>query len=196
MKTNQTLLLLVLILSLPVLACGSGSLPFFGPTPTPSSTATPTATLTPLPTSTPTITPTPVPALGVAVSGSAWQVTLTRAYRSNSLSSKGFPATTYTPRSGYIFLVVDVEFHNLDETQESSMISSDQVAIIGEDGQIVTANGTDTGLNGFCVGCVTMMTMTGSDLSMSFVFVMKVDEIDQTFKFQFLDVPLIPFSAE
>lgn len=194
-----SLFLLVAILMLS--GCGPGQ--FLGPTLTPTPTFTSTPTLTPTLTPSPTPTLTPTPGVGVAVAGTKYQVVLLKVSRAFTLSDHStFNASTYTPKAGYAFLVVDVTISKLDKAGEMT-IASNQAAIVDESGVITTADGL--GQNGFggsssqfnyCVSCVTTISGPFDEITLSFVFVLKAEEIDQVFKFQFQDVPLIPFKVK
>jgi hypothetical protein len=136
--------------------------------------------------------PTATPGIGVPVAGGHWQVTITDAYTEKRLT---FPVgTTYTSKSGYIFLVVEATFRNLDPTQQTN-ISSEAVAIISEDGKIFVSDGGGSSRGALCVECTFTSSSTGDDVEACFVFVLKEDDIDQVFKLQFQEVPPIPFSV-
>jgi hypothetical protein len=198
----------LLAVNLFISSCGLGQM--FGPTPTPTPTLTntptptPTSTLTPTLTPSPTTTPTPAPGIGVEVAGSQYKLIITGVHQESRLSSSslgGFDKTTYTPKSGYTFLVVDVTIRSVDESAKME-IASNQVAIIGDDKVIRTANGFGQSAFGggsqinYCVGCMTTITGTFKELKINFVFVIKKEEVQQTYKLQFQDVPPIPFEVK
>jgi hypothetical protein len=193
----QNTAILLLIIGLFISGCGPGQM--FGPTktPIPTLTSTPTSTATPTltPSTTPTITPTATstPGVGVAVAGEKHQVTITRVHQENKLTSV---FRSSTAKDGYTFLVVETEIR-----PGTAGLASNQAAIIGEDKAIRAADGAGSGIGSgdptdYCVGCVTYIQEDSDVAKMAFVFVLKVDEVNQTFKFQFEDLPLIPFKLE
>ncbi len=169
-------------------------------------------------TPTPTATPTPIPGVGVPVRGGGWEVKITKVHRETKLKvGSGFTERSWGVEQGYIFLVVDVIFRQLSSLTPTpapaadnvsataipasfefeSSVSSNQVALLGEDGTIITSAGAifnDIQIGDICENCnVTLFTQTGH-LEVSIVFVVKKDAINgKTFKFQFREVPLIPF---
>ena len=146
--------------------------------------------------STPTPTPTATPGIGVPVAGGHWQVTIDDAHKETRLTIPAAQgSTTYTSKSGYIFLVVDATFRNLDPVQPTN-ISSEAVAVISEDGEIFVADGGGAHREILWVGCSFSASSEEDEvLQPSFVFVLKEDDIDQVFKLQFQEVPPIPFSV-
>ena len=188
MKKHVHLVSLVLLVSFFLSACGTGQL--FGPTLTPTPTSTSTPTMTPSVTPSPLPTATPTPGIGVAVAGEKYQITIVSIRQENKIT--GFSGDSWTPKSGYAFLVVTVKFRSLDKTPPS--VASNQVAIVRDDKAIRIADG----VYGACVNCKVTNTAGPStdELEVGFVFVLKEDELNQTFKFQFQDIPLIPFRLE
>lgn len=88
---------------------------------------------------------------------------------------------------------MDVTLRKLDK--EEALASTD-IAIMSEDGMIITAIGGGDEAS-FCVSCLTFFQVeVNSDLSKSFVFVVEKDLIGQVFKFKFKDVPPIPFTIK
>ena len=139
--------------------------------------------------------PTATPGIGVPVAGDHWQVTINEAHEETRLT-EGLGGKTYTSKSGYIFLVVDATFRNLDPVQPTN-ISSEAVAVISEDGEIFVADGGGAHREILWVGCSFSASSEEDEvLQPSFVFVLKEDDIDQVFKLQFQEVPPIPFSVE
>src|SRR5687768_7138099 len=105
--------LILLATNLAISACALG--PLFGPAPTPTPTLTSTPTV--IPSATPTATPTP--GLGVPADGKKYRLVLLGASQAFVLSDNAiFNATTYTPKAGYTFLVVDVTISKLDSADE------------------------------------------------------------------------------
>lgn len=141
----------------------------------------------------PSPTPTPSAGMGVPVAGGPWQVTVEHIYTSTRLMSGfGLNTSTHYTKDGYVFLVVEASFHNLNPTQPSKL-STEDVALINEDGEsLATVGGGSAG--NYCAGCVT--TWAPGEGQKGFVFVLEEEAVDQVFKFQFRDVPSIPFSVE
>jgi hypothetical protein len=154
--------------------------------PSPTATATSTSTPTPAPTAT------PIAGMGVPVAGGPWQVTVEDVYTTTRLSGGLGHGTTHTTKDGYTFLVVEAMFHNLNPAQQSEL-STEEGAIINEDGESLAAVGGGSG-SSYCAGCVT--TWATGEGQKGFVFVLEEEAVDQVYKFQFRDVPLIPFSVE
>jgi len=165
-------------------------------------------------------TPTPTPGIGVNVRGGGWEVKIAEAHQETELKvGSGFNEKSWTAKEGYAFLVVDVTFRQLDsssttpapvsdnpsETPTSSLfdtnsISTNQVALLDQEGTIVTSAGAifaNGQMGDVCGDCsVTLFTGEG-DLEVSLVFILKKDSISgKVFKFQFREVPLIPFTVE
>ena len=177
-------LVLVLALTLPLTsACAPAP-----ETPTP----TPVPTPTPEPVPTPTPTPTPTPGIGVPVVGDFWQVMVKNAREETRLTAKG---SEYTPKSGYTFLVVDVDFQNLG--LEKMSVLSGAVAVITEDGETISAAGSGYQGEDPALGYLSMFVVSPEDpLSLSFAFIVEEGTIDQVFKLQLQETPLIPFSVD
>jgi hypothetical protein len=112
------LTIIVAIIAIATFISGFWGLPEPSPTPTPSPSFTPS--LSPTPTSAPTPSPT-TPLFGVPVTAYPWQVTIDDAHKETQLI---IPATEtlYIPKSGYIYLVVDATFRNLDPAQQTNFI--------------------------------------------------------------------------
>jgi hypothetical protein len=148
-----------------------------------------------------------------SASGKTCRVTITGVHQESELSSRnyssglssGFPSdnsTTYQPKPGYTFLVLDLSIRKLDG-EKKLKVSSDDASIIGADGRVIKANGsgsefTSTSSFGkgkdYCVGCQTKIETTSEELSISLVFTLKENSLHQPFKLRFSGVPLIPFS--
>lgn len=128
-------------------------------------------------------------------------------------SSPGFPSdntTSYTPKPGLTFLVVDVRFRNLDASRASIKVSSEEAAVIDKSGKAIKATGSGTehtstssfdsspDRKDYCVGCKTSFEMTNVqkstiEVSFSFVFVVKREAVNQAFKFHYNKIPPINF---
>jgi hypothetical protein len=127
----------------------------------------------------------------VPVVGSSWWIEIEGARQESKLT--GFN-NTYTPNSGYTFLILDAAFRNLDPIQQTKL-SSEAFAVIGEDGEINVAKGMSFGdMEIYLLGNITISN-EGDELSNSVVFVVKEDAIDQVFKLQFQEMPPISFSV-
>jgi hypothetical protein len=149
------------------------------------------ATPTPVP-------PTPTPGIGVPVTGGNWEITITDA-------SKTTEWKTYTAKSGFVFVVLKVIFHNL-ETDSETIVSTPEMALIDGAGKIMRPgilqvdeldflNGDDVSgkITGFsCVDCAVSFGKKGSQASATLVFGLEENVVDETFKFQFHDAQ-IPF---
>jgi formylglycine-generating enzyme required for sulfatase activity len=189
------LTIIVAIIAIATFISGFWGLPEPSPTPTPSPSFTPS--LSPTPTSAPTPSPT-TPLFGVPVTAYPWQVTIDDAHKETQLI---IPATEtlYIPKSGYIYLVVDATFRNLDPAQQTN-VSSEAVSVISEEGEKFVARGG--GREGVISigspddqGCTFTSWAAGDELQSSFIFILREDDIDQVFKLQFQEVPPIPFSV-
>ena len=139
---------------------------------------TPTATSVPA-------TPTPQVAIGVPVSRDGWQVIVNASSQEESLSRSsltimpggglGIQATTHYPGSGRIFLVLNTTIYDL--------VPYDRESLTTEDVTLISANGTS-----YQAGEL-------SEPPGEFVFQVETEEIEQTFSFQFRDLPSIPFTV-
>lgn len=147
------------------------------------------------------------PSLYPPVSGKEWEVAITGVRQESELSSGGISTmdrTTYRPKPGYTFLVLEADFRRQTSTGQIK-VSSDDAAIIGQDGKTIKSNGSGSasfnssslgGDKSYCVGCQTMFTLdAGTELSLAFVFTLKQSAIHQPFKFKFPGIPLIPFTV-
>jgi len=171
----------------------------------------------PTPTSSP---PTQIPerGIGIPVSGEGWQVSLDGVRTADSLKMGLYPnETTTTPKDGYAFLIVDLAIRSLDPTRSMS-ISLDNVAILDANNKIHTADGGGWAESSMCAGCVisisrsigarstsiTAFVISNNNISfqagsvssedpISFVFVIKSDELNQEWRLQFQDIPPMPF---
>ena len=183
-ETLAGLIAIIAIASVAIFAgCVEEEAPISTPTLTPKSTLSPTPTIL---TPTPTHSPTP-----------AWQVTVNSAREEDKLTSpmdiSGLPTSTYTPKSGYTFLVVDVTFHSIDPDGKLA-ISSKNVTVISEEGEIISAVGEGSG-EGYMVGYVSM-NVVSNDLELAYVFTVKKDIINQVFRLQVETLPPISFSIK
>ncbi len=142
-----------------------------------------------------TATPTATPGIGVPVVGGKWRLTVEKVHQETQLSGGiGINTTTYTPNSGYTFLVVDIKLRELDSPQ-FVWVSIDMFAIISQDGKITTA--ALIGLINAGTGYAGVIGTSGSnELNLSVAFVVPQGSIGQVFKLRFQQLPLIPFSAK
>ncbi|MCC7448053.1 MAG: hypothetical protein IT324_11595 [Anaerolineae bacterium] len=174
------------------------------------------------PTSTPTDSPTPTPGVGVAVKSPKWEVIITGVREINRLSTypntytpkEGYTflvvdtkirslimpkrataaptgaATTPPTRTA----VATAAATGAATAQATQMITTNAAAILAEDGTIYKANGSVSSGMG-CVSCISWSYVSDdSPKQMGFVFVLSKKIVHQTFRFQFQDVPLIPFA--
>jgi len=131
--------------------------------------------------------------IGVPVLSGGWEVTVKNARKANEL--KTYIGDTYTANPGYIFLIVDIMFRNLDNSERT--VSTKNIAIINPKSEIISARGSGDGTS-FCgVDCdATNYFQAGSERAISFVFVLEKEAINQVFKLQFQDLPRIPFRVK
>lgn len=139
--------------------------------------------VTPAATSVPA-TPTPQVAIGVPVSRDGWQVIVNASSQEESLSRSsltimpggglGIQATTHYPGNGRVFLVLDTTIYDL--------VPYDRAPMTADDVTLISANGTR-----YQAGEL-------SEPPGEFVFQVETEEIEQTFSFQFRDLPPIPFT--
>ena len=163
-------------------------------------------------TSTPTISTssaTRTPGIGVPVKGGNWQITIVTASRTTTWK-------TYSAKSGNVFLVLDVTFDNLSSSQKT-IISTKDAMLISQDGKMFMADafeikssdidnlfgtpiasGSITGFSCFTKSCVyqTKIGVSGNSMSITLAYVLDASLSSSTnLKFQFQQVPPIPFSA-
>ncbi|GAC1345301.1 MAG: hypothetical protein NVSMB27_07330 [Ktedonobacteraceae bacterium] len=186
MKYPAFLLTLGLILSILLTACGQS-------TTTSSSPVTHPTAISPTPPSTPTI------GIGVPVRNGEWEVTIQRVHKETKVSCilPGIQTTTYTPKSGFIFLVLDTTFQTMNSTEVA--ISTKDNTLLSENGTMITPSFlADLTPNGsqpasYCqVG--TLSKSQTKVLKLGVAFTVKVASIGQVFKFQFQKLPLISFT--
>ena len=197
---NRNLLRFLLVISLVItsLACQVVNRVLTpGPTNTPRPTFTATPTHTPITTPTPIATPTPpttatpAPGLGVPMVMGKWQIAIMSTRQETSIASNlGISQTTYTPKEGYIFLIVEFTGRPVDPAQTAGVNSRD-FAVIDQNGHIYTADGGGFGSSVVCMSCTFFTTSTGSSISLSLAFVVDKNLVDQPFKFQYKDMPAI-----
>lgn len=147
-----------------------------------------TATSTPI-----SATPTPASGIGVPVTNKNWEVVVQGVHVETQLKSL---TTSYTPHDGYVFLVVEVAFRNLDSAQETEF-TRDAIAIISDKGEIIKADGSSSSsTSSYNLGGESSYFFAEmKEQQLSFVFAIKKDETANPFRFQFKDLPLIPFVA-
>jgi len=158
-------------------------------------------------TSRPPVTQTP--GIGVPVKGGNWQITIVKASRTTTWK-------TLSAKSGNVLLVLDVTFDNLSSSQKTIILTGD-AQLISQDGKMFIANafeiknsdidnflgtpipsGTITGLSCFTRSCVYQaeIGVSGNSMSITLVYVLDASPGSSTnLKFQFQQVPPIPFSA-
>jgi hypothetical protein len=65
-------------------------------------------------------TPTATPGIGVAVQGGGWEVIITNVHQETRLKAGiGFTEQSWTVNEGYVFLVVDVTFRQVDSSSSN-----------------------------------------------------------------------------
>jgi hypothetical protein len=158
-------------------------------------------------TSRPPVTPTP--GIGVPVKGGNWQITIVEASRTTIWK-------TFSAKSGNVLLVLDVTFVNLSTSQKTIILTGD-AQLINQDGKMFIADafeiknsdidnflgtpipsGTITGFSCFTRSCVYQaeIGVSGNSMSITLVYVLDASPSSSTnLKFQFQQVPPIPFSA-
>lgn len=172
-----------------------------------------------MPTSTP-IPPTPtLPAgMGIPDGSGSWQITLVAVRTADSLKiGAASNESTFTPKEGFAFLIIDTIIRNLDPTR-AYKLTGENVAILDANQTIHTADGGGKGTTSICAGCSvsiskevgkselslsTIITSGGRytinfstispDEPISFLFVVKSEELNQEWRLQFKDIPPITF---
>ena len=158
----------------------------------------------------------PNASLMIPISNGSWQLTIfsVRTVSSLKVGLGGFSgsSTTYTPKEGYAFLLVDVNISKIDPTS-AMQVSTDQIAILDANRNIHKADGGGWGENISPKGVFTVSrevgktensyfsfdgkTMSETSRSIeepfSYVFIVRTDELNQKWQFQFQDIPLITF---
>ena len=131
--------------------------------------------------------------LDIPISNGKWEVTITNAREENQLFNSD--GTRYTPNSGYTFVIIDTTFQNLDPSQETK-ISADTIAVIDNTGEIFKNIGSGF-QNTYSIGGLNTYSNDQSNtMKFNLVFSVKKANINDVFKFQFMDLPLIPFSVK
>lgn len=141
-------------------------------------------------------TVTSMPGIGVPVVSGNWEVTLKQAHLETELSGMnlGISSSTYTPKSGYTFLVLEVKLRSLDSAQQTH-VSTDMFAIINSAGQIATPDlVTLDAIPGYNPG-VAFITSSSKELNLGLAFVITEESTGHVYKLQFRNVALISFSA-
>ena len=178
-------------------------------------TSSPSATPTPTPAK-PTILAGPVNEAGIEliITGVRQAKVLSSAPAYGSSLGGGFPSdnrTEYLPKEGMTFLVVDAVFRNLDSSRKSIKVSSEKALLTDESGKTVAANGSGTkssgastlggseDARGYCVGCKTSLEVENIqhgniEAPISFVFTIKSQAINRSYKFRYAGMPALPFA--
>lgn len=185
MKYPAFLLIPGLILSILLTACGQS-------TTTSSSPITHPTAISPTPPPTSTV------GIGVPVRNGEWEVTIQRVHKETKVSCilAGIQTTTYTPKSGFIFLVLDTTFQKMNSTEV--VISTNDNTLLSEDGTLIHPSFL-ADLNGsqpisYCQVATLSKSQT-KVLKLGVAFTVKVATIGQVFKFQFQKLPLISFRS-
>ena len=149
---------------------------------------------------------TKTPGIGVPVKGGNWQITIVNAIRTTTWK---IATQTYTTKSGKVFLVLDVTFNNLSSSQKT-IISTTDAMVISQDGKMFTpvafetknsdidnVDGTPVAFSGLsCFPCQIKIGVSGNSMSITLVYILDASLSSSTnLKFQFQQVPPIPFSA-
>jgi len=136
-----------------------------------------------------------VAGLGVPVTNGKWEVTITKVRDELEWPSSG--STHYTPKSGSIFLVVDVTVRNLDSTQATT-ISANTITLVDVTGESYEIFGNSVGETSIIYSSLDTVKYSNDQsdtLKLVLVFSVKKANIGQEFKFQFLDLQAIPFTV-
>ncbi len=135
------------------------------------------------------------PGVGVPVVKGDWEITLNKVHQESSLQGMetfGTSSSTYTPDSGYTFLVLDIRLHGLHKNQQLA-ISPDIFALVSQDGNTLSpALVSSSAFPGYSAGVVSLIT-SGSEMLLSLAFVIPQGSIGQTFKLDFQGAPLLSF---
>jgi hypothetical protein len=141
--------------------------------------------------------PTVTPGVGVPVVRGNWEVTLRRVHQESLLNgmNTGLGTNTYTPISGYTFLVLDIKLRDLRSNQQV-MISPSIFALISSDGRTSPPDlVSNEAMQGYSPGVVSMFT-SGNEMELSLAFAIPQQSHGQVFKLDFQGVPLISFTAK
>jgi len=133
------------------------------------------------------------PGLGAPVSNDKWEVTISNPREESRLT--GSSNNTYTPNSGYTFLLVDAEFRNLDPSQDT-FINGDTLVLTDSAGEKFTNIGSGFGAFYNLGSKVTYSNDQSDTMKFTLVFTVKKENIGQEYKFQFLDLPQITFKVQ
>jgi len=164
-------------------------------TPTPTTTNTPTATFTVTATSThtPTLTKKPTathaPTATPSLSG---KLSVGTAIISDSVR---FGDGGWIASAGKKFLMIFAEF-TPPANSENIKIQSDEVALVGTDGTTYPpfAGGKIGGVVNRCKNCVFVNEKAKDTIEVMFIFELNENQMNEKFKLQFRDLPLIPLS--
>ncbi len=130
--------------------------------------------------------------VGVPVRSEKWEVTVTQVRTMSAVScvteTGAYSSSAVDP---YTYLIVDATIRSLDVNQEASVSSSDG-SLITADNQTIPASGGGTDAQGYC-GSQHVYFNTEKT---GFVFLVDQNQIDQEFKFQYSDVPPVPFKVK
>ncbi|CAN5325252.1 hypothetical protein BH20ACT24_BH20ACT24_23440 [soil metagenome] len=126
--------------------------------------------------------------VGVPVSGTDWEVTVTGAHAETRLPANEQGAPPIQPANGNLFLIVDADLRPLGQDAGAEVrFSSEDAFLIGEDGVEHPSDGA--GEDGFCVDCVVDLSTSDERLAFSFVFALPADSAQQAFGFRYADAP-------
>lgn len=150
--------------------------------------------------SAPTANKSATPGIGVPVVGGMWEVVVASASKADQWSNQG-------AKSGFLFVLVDVTFYNLDASQPTN-VSLKETLLMTSDGQTLppfgfdtkqsahppdTVDGKDLGItSGF--GILPTLGSKGTTLGITLVYILAQNQANQL-KFVFQQVPAVPFAA-
>lgn len=141
---------------------------------------------------------TAAPGVGVPVDKGDWEITLSKVHQESSLQGMdtfGTGSGTYTPDSGYTFLVLDIQLRGLHGNQGLT-ISPNIFALVSQDGSTSSpALVSDAAIPGYSSGVVSM-TSSGNEMQLSLAFVIPQASIGQIFKLDFQGSPLLSFTGK
>lgn len=136
--------------------------------------------------------------VGVPVVKGNWQITLSKVHQESSLQgmdTSGMGSGTYTPNSGYTFLVLDIQLRGLHGNQQIT-ISPNIFALVSQDGSTSSpALVSNAVIPGYSSGVVSMSS-SGNEMRLSLAFVIPQSSIGQAFKLDFQGTPLLSFSGK
>jgi hypothetical protein len=122
---------------------------------------------------------------GGATTCGKWQVTISKAQQ--KILVTGPRGSTFTPNSGYTFLILDAALRNLDASQKTEVKDVDLVVVDVASESYTSAGGSFAMIYSELNSSNTYWNDRSDTIKMKFVFVVKMANIQQPYQFKIKD---------